>query len=55
MNKLSENEILERLTKILEQWQKIVNIEDDIERDIEMSMYSEEMPFYEIERFIRFI
>lgn len=48
MIKLSEDEIIERLNKILEQWQKIVNINDDIERDIEMNVYIEEMPFYEI-------
>ena len=48
MTELSEEEkkAIERANEILKEWQKIVDIEDDIERDIEMSMYSEEMPFH---------
>lgn len=47
---LSENEkkAVEKLNKILKQWQEIINIEDPIERDIEMSLYVEDMPFEEI-------
>lgn len=40
---------IENLNKILEEWRKILNIEDEIEREIETNLYMEEMPFKEIE------
>lgn len=46
---MSEEEAIERLNKILEEWRKILNIKDEFERGIEMSMYFEEMPFKEIQ------
>lgn len=46
---MSEEKVKERLNKILEEWQEIINIEDETEREINMSMYFEEMPFKEIQ------
>lgn len=40
---------IKNLNKILEEWRKILNIEDEIEREIEINLYMEEMPFKEIE------
>ena len=37
-----------RLTEILRQWQDILAIEDETERDIESTAYIEDMPFNEI-------
>ena len=45
---LSEEQAIERLNEILKEWQKIVNIEDKTEREIEMSLYMEDMPFEEM-------
>lgn len=42
-----EKKAIERLNEILKEWQEIVNIEDKTEREIEMSLYMEEMPFEE--------
>ena len=46
---MSEEEIINRLNSIIKEWQEIVNIKDKQEREIEMSMYIEDMPFYEIQ------
>ena len=46
---MNEKEAIERLNKILEEWQQILNIEDKVDREIEMSMYFEDMPFIEIQ------
>lgn len=45
---MDKKKILNNLNDILSKWQKIVDIKDDEEREIEMSMYCEEMPFQEI-------
>lgn len=50
-----ENSAIERLNKILKEWQKILNIENKIEREIEMSLYMEEMPFKEIKILLNLI
>lgn len=50
-----EKKAIEGLKKILEYWQTIVDIKDPIEREIEMSMYSEEMPFYQIKQVLNLI
>ena len=50
-----ENSAIERLNKILKEWQEIVNIEDKTEREIEMSLYMEEMPFEEIKTVLNII
>ena len=46
---MREEEIIKNTKAILENWQKILDIEDDIERDIEMNCYIEEMPFKELQ------
>lgn len=46
---MSEEEIMKNLNNVLEKWQEIIKMEDEQEREIEMSMYFEEMPFYEIQ------
>lgn len=46
---MNEKEAIEKLNNILEEWQKILDIEDEVDREIEMSMYFEEMPFIEIQ------
>ena len=43
-----EKKAIEDLKDILKYWQTIVDIEDDIEREIEMNCYSEEMPFKQL-------
>ena len=50
-----EKKAIERLNKILKEWQEIVNIEDKTEREIEMSLYMEEMPFEEIKTVLNII
>ena len=50
-----EKKTIESSKAILEHWQEILDIEDDIERDIEMSMYSEEMPFNEMKILLNLI
>lgn len=52
---MSEEKVKERLNKILEEWRKILNIEDEFERGIEMSMYFEEMPFEEIQTVLQLL
>lgn len=52
---MSEEKVKERLNKILEEWRKILNIEDEFERGIEMSMYFEEMPFEEIQTLLQLL
>lgn len=42
-------EAIEELNEILKQWQQIINIENEEEREIEMSLYFEEMPFKDIQ------
>lgn len=44
---LEEKKAIDRLNEILKEWQEIVNIEDKTEREIEMSLYMEDMPFEE--------
>ncbi len=44
-----EKEVIEELNEILKQWQQIINIENEEEREIEMSLYFEEMPFKDIQ------
>lgn len=46
---MNEKEAIEKLNEILEEWQQILNIEDKVDREIEMSMYFEDMPFIEIQ------
>ena len=43
-----EKKAIEDLKDILKYWQTIVDIEDDVEREIEMSCYCEEMPFEQL-------
>lgn len=43
-----EKKAIEDLKDILKYWQTIVDIEDDVEREIEMNCYSEEMPFEQL-------
>ena len=50
-----EKKAIERLNEILKEWQEIVNIEDKTEREIEMSLYMEEMPFEEIKTVLNLI
>ena len=46
---MSEKEAIKKLNEILEEWQKILDIEDKVDREIEMSMYFEDMPFIEMQ------
>ena len=46
---MNEKEVIEKLNNILEEWQKILDIEDKVDREIEMSMYFEDMPFIEMQ------
>lgn len=50
-----EKEAIKTTKAILREWQKIVDIEDPEERDIEMSMYIEEMPFFEMKTLLKII
>ena len=50
-----EKKAIERLNEILKEWQEIVNIEDKTEREIEMSLYMEDMPFEEIKTVLNII
>lgn len=50
-----EKQAIERLNEILKEWQEIVNIEDKEEREIEMSLYIEEMPFEETKTVLNLI
>ena len=50
-----EKKAIEKLNEILKEWQEIINIEDKTEREIEMSMYMEEMPFEEINTVLNLI
>ena len=50
-----EKEAIERLTEILKEWEEILNIEDKTEREIEMSLYMEDMPFKEIKTALNLI
>ena len=53
---LSEDEnAIKKLNEILKKWQEIVNIEDKTEREIEMSLYMEDMPFEEIKTVLNLI
>ena len=48
-------EAIERLNEILKEYEEIVNIEDKTEREIEMSLYMEDMPFAEIKTVLNLI
>lgn len=50
-----EIKAIKELKEILKYWQTIVNIEDDIEREIEMNCYIEEMPFNQIKTLLNLI
>lgn len=52
---MNEKEVISRLNEILEGWQEILNIKDKVEREIEMSMYFEEMPFKEIQTILQLL
>ena len=52
---MTEKESKERLNEILEEYQEIINIKDKVEREIEMSMYFEEMPFKEIQTVLQLL
>lgn len=52
---MNEKEVISRLNEILEGWQDILNIKDKAEREIEMSMYFEEMPFKEIQTVLQLL
>lgn len=43
------------LNRILEDWQKIIDLENPIEKDIESQLYMEEMPFKEIKILLKYI
>lgn len=50
-----EKEAIKTTKAILKEWQKIVDIEDPTEREIEMSCYIEEMPFFEMKTLLKII
>ena len=50
-----EKKAIERLNEILKEYEEIVNIEDKTEREIEMSLYMEDMPFAEIKTVLNLI
>lgn len=50
-----EKKTIEKLNEILKEWQEIVNIEDKTEREIEMTLYMEDMPFEEIKTALNLI
>ena len=50
-----EKKAIENTELILKEWQKIVDIKDDMERDIEMNCYSEEMPFFEMKTLLKLV
>lgn len=50
-----EKEAIKTTKAILKEWQKIVDIEDPEERDIEMNCYIEEMPFSEMKTLLKII
>lgn len=50
-----EKEAIKTLEEILKEWQKIVDIEDPIERECEMSCYMEDMPFYQIKILLKLV
>ena len=52
---MNEKEVISRLNEILEEWQEILNIKDKVEREKEMSMYFEEMPFKEIQTVLQLL
>lgn len=52
---MNEKEAINTLNVILEEWREILNIEDEFERGIEMSMYFEEMPFEEIQTLLQLL
>lgn len=50
-----EREAIKTLKEILNDYQKIIDIEDPIERECEMSCYMEDMPFYQIKIVLKLI
>ena len=50
-----EKKAIETTKVILKEWQKIVDIEDPTEREIEMTCYAEEMPFSEMKTLLNLI
>ena len=50
-----EQEAIEKAKTILNEWQKIVDIKDETEREIEMTCYFEEMPFNTIKALLNYI
>lgn len=50
-----EKKAIKKLNEILKEWQEIINIEDETEREIEMLLYLEEMPFEEINTVLNLI
>lgn len=52
---MKEKEAINTLNEILEEWRKILNIKDERERELEMSMYFEEMPFEEIQTLLQLL
>lgn len=50
-----EKEAIKTLKEIVEEYQKIIEIEDPIERECEMSCYMEDMPFYQIKILLKLL
>ena len=46
---MDEEKIINNINRILKEWQEIINIHNKQEREIEMSLYLEDMPFYELQ------
>ena len=50
-----EKKAIERAKEILKEWQEIVDIEDTVEREIEMTLYAEDMPFNELKILVNLV
>lgn len=50
-----EKKAIERAKKILKEWQEIVDIEDTVEREIETTLYAEDMPFNELKILVNLV
>lgn len=50
-----EKKAIERSKEILKEWQEIVDIEDTVEREIEMTLYAEDMPFNELKILVNLV
>ena len=50
-----EKKAIERAKEILKEWQEIVDIEDIVEREIEMTLYAEDIPFNELKILVNLV